>query len=94
LSFYDTEAQRMTMRTSRTTTGIAGIESHLSEIRVPTLVLWGSGDRITPVSNGERLAREIPGARLEVVKEAWHMPWLNQPAETAQRILGFLDAAF
>lgn len=84
------EAQRATMRTSRTTTGIADIESHLSEIHVPTLVLWGAGDTIAPLPNGERLAREIPGAQLVVVPEAWHMPWLNQPETTAKAILEFV----
>lgn len=85
------EAHRATMHTSRSTTGIADLESHLAELRTPTLVVWGADDRITPVSNGERLAREIPGAKLVVVKDAWHMPWLNQPAETAKSILAFLD---
>jgi pimeloyl-ACP methyl ester carboxylesterase len=84
------EAHRATIHTSRSTTGIADLEAHLAEVRTPTLVLWGAGDRISPVANGERLAREIPGARLEVVREAWHMPWLNQPDETARRILAFL----
>jgi pimeloyl-ACP methyl ester carboxylesterase len=85
------ESQRATMRTSRSTPGIADLEAHLGEVRTPTLILWGSGDRITPVSNGERLAREIPGAKLVVVKDAWHMPWLNQPAETARAILAFTE---
>ncbi|MDG9720664.1 alpha/beta hydrolase [Streptomyces sp. DH24] len=42
----------------------------LPEIKVPTLVVHGRRDRFFPVGNGEALAREIPGARLLVLKEA------------------------
>ncbi|MEU6083464.1 alpha/beta hydrolase [Streptomyces sp. NPDC047108] len=42
----------------------------LPEIEVPTLVVHGHRDRFFPVGNGEAIAREIPGARLLVLKEA------------------------
>ncbi len=42
----------------------------LSEIAVPTLVVHGRRDPFFPVGNGEAIAREIPGARLLVLKEA------------------------
>lgn len=42
----------------------------LSEIEVPALVVHGRRDRFFPVGNGEAIAREIPGARLLVLKEA------------------------
>lgn len=42
----------------------------LPEIEVPTLVVHGRRDRFFPVGNGEAIAREIPGARLLVLKEA------------------------
>ncbi|PJE97326.1 alpha/beta hydrolase [Streptomyces carminius] len=42
----------------------------LPGIGVPTLVVHGRRDRFFPVGNGEALAREIPGARLLVLKEA------------------------
>jgi pimeloyl-ACP methyl ester carboxylesterase len=42
----------------------------LPEIDVPTLVVHGHRNRFFPVGNGEALAREIPGARLLVLKEA------------------------
>jgi hypothetical protein len=38
---------------------------------VPTLVVHGRRDRFFPVGNGEALAREIPGARLLVLDQAW-----------------------
>ncbi|MEV0173255.1 alpha/beta hydrolase [Streptomyces sp. NPDC050803] len=42
----------------------------LPEIKVPTLVVHGRRDRFFPVGNGEAITREIPGARLLVLKEA------------------------
>jgi pimeloyl-ACP methyl ester carboxylesterase len=39
-------------------------------VEVPTLVVHGRRDRFFPVGNGEAIAREIPGARLLVLKEA------------------------
>src|SRR5262245_57162359 len=42
----------------------------LPEIEVPTLVVHGRRDPFFPVGNGEAIAREIPGARLLVLREA------------------------
>lgn len=42
----------------------------LPEIDIPTLVVHGSRDSFFPVGNGEAIAREIPGARLLILKEA------------------------
>jgi pimeloyl-ACP methyl ester carboxylesterase len=42
----------------------------LPEIEVPTLVVHGRHDRFFPVGNGEAIAREIPRARLLVLKDA------------------------
>ncbi|HJZ03788.1 MAG TPA: alpha/beta hydrolase, partial [Streptosporangiaceae bacterium] len=42
----------------------------LPEIEVPTLVVHGRRNRFFPVGNGEAIAREIPGARLLILKEA------------------------
>lgn len=42
----------------------------LPDITVPTLVVHGRRDPFFPLGNGEAIAREIPGARLLVLKEA------------------------
>ncbi len=79
------------MQTSRATDGMAAIEAQLGRIDSRTLVLWGALDQLLPLSTGERLAREMPNARLAVVEDAWHMPWLEAPEETAKPLLAFLD---
>jgi 3-oxoadipate enol-lactonase len=45
----------------------------LREIRVPTLVVCGAEDVITPLAEAEALARGIKGSRLEVIPEAGHL---------------------
>lgn len=62
-----------------------GLLSRLSA--VPTLVVVGEDDPITPPATARDLANAIPGARLEVVSGAAHLPPLEQPKATA-RLLG------
>jgi pimeloyl-ACP methyl ester carboxylesterase len=50
----------------------------LAAIRVPTLVVAGADDRITPVEQSEELAKGIPGAKLQVVAQAGHQVPLEQ----------------
>ncbi len=45
----------------------------LSRVGAPTLIAWGRGDRVSPVDQGRRLARELRGARFEVL-ECGHSP--------------------
>lgn len=62
-------------------------------IAAPTLVLWGVHDPWQTIADGERLAREIPTARLERLENASH--WLQQdaPEAFAREILSFLRVA-
>jgi pimeloyl-ACP methyl ester carboxylesterase len=63
----------------------------LEAIRAPTLVVWGSHDRLLPRSYGRRLAARIPGARYTELAEAGHSPQWEQPAEFVQAVQGFLN---
>jgi pimeloyl-ACP methyl ester carboxylesterase len=51
----------------------------LSQIAVPTLVLAGGLDRITPPRYGRAVANAIPGARFEVLAEEAHQPFKEVP---------------
>ena len=63
----------------------------LPTVGVPTLVLGGEDDRISPPSVMEAMAAAIPGARYEGVPAAGHLAPLEQPL-AATRILGeFLE---
>ncbi len=77
------------LNTNHTT---ALIDRH-QDISAPTLVLWGVHDPWQKITDGERLAHEIPGAQLERIENASH--WLQQdtPEQFAESILGFMSLA-
>ncbi|MGH6977748.1 MAG: alpha/beta fold hydrolase, partial [Brevundimonas sp.] len=52
---------------------------HLVGIAVPTLVLVGDQDGVTPPDRAAEMATAIPGARLEIVAGAGHLSTLEQP---------------
>jgi len=60
--------------------------------RQPTLLLWGAQDRLplhTPAYARELQAR-VPGARLELVDDAGHLPQVEQPERVAEAMLAFM----
>jgi pimeloyl-ACP methyl ester carboxylesterase len=52
----------------------------LKTIGVPTLVLVGEEDTLTPPAEAERIAAGIAGSRLEVIPSAGHLANLENPA--------------
>ncbi len=50
--------------------------------------MWGEHDRVVPRECGERYAREIAGARLEVVAGSGHAVDIEQPARLAALVRG------
>jgi len=63
----------------------------LGSITVPTIVIVGDKDEPF-VAPCEYMAKKIPGARLEVVKDAGHSSNLDQPDAFNRVFVGFLDA--
>jgi pimeloyl-ACP methyl ester carboxylesterase len=64
----------------------------LHTITVPTLVVWGDSDRIVTPAYGRALADAIPGARFAEIRDAGHLPQLEQPAATYTVLDTFLAA--
>ena len=62
----------------------------LGHIRVPTLVLTGTADRIVPAGNSRILAEGIAGAELIEFPGAGHGFLVECSAETNRAVLGFL----
>jgi pimeloyl-ACP methyl ester carboxylesterase len=52
----------------------------LAQIQVPTLVVVGAQDAVTPPSDAEAMQKEIAGSSLVVVPDAGHMVPLERPA--------------
>jgi pimeloyl-ACP methyl ester carboxylesterase len=95
-----------TIMNTATATGVAGAlrgmairpdrRADLAHIKVPTLVLVGEDDVISPPDEARELAGAIPNARLAVIPEAGHMaPWENAPEANAAifRFLQSIDGA-
>ncbi len=64
----------------------------VSRIAVPTLILCGEADRMTPVKYSQALHEQIAGSQLVVVPGAGHMVMLEQPAAVARAAAGFLSS--
>lgn len=62
----------------------------LASIGVPTLVLVGEEDEVTPLAEAQRLATAIPSARLEQIPSAGHLACLEQPQAFNRALWRFL----
>jgi pimeloyl-ACP methyl ester carboxylesterase len=62
------------------------------ELVMPSLVLWGDADRVTPLAQGEHLAGVLPNARLEVMPGIGHIPHLEDATRFNELLLGYLSA--
>ncbi|MCX7308753.1 MAG: alpha/beta fold hydrolase [Afipia sp.] len=67
------------------------LRPYLKSILIPTLVIVGDEDVITPPSESKLLAKGIQGARLEIIKQAGHFPMLEQPAMFNRILRDFLE---
>ncbi len=61
-------------------------------IAVPTLVICGAEDKMTPPALSQAIAEKIPGARLALVEGAGHMVMLEDPVAFNSALAGFLSA--
>jgi pimeloyl-ACP methyl ester carboxylesterase len=70
------------------------VMDRLDEINVPTLVICGTEDQLTPLKYSRFLAESIPDARMVSVESAGHMVMIEQPGEVAQAVKEFMDEVF
>jgi pimeloyl-ACP methyl ester carboxylesterase len=63
----------------------------VERIGVPVLVIHGDADRVVPLSNGQLLARRIPGAELAVLAGRGHVAHLESPEEFNALVETFLE---
>ncbi|HET7876162.1 MAG TPA: alpha/beta hydrolase [Methylomirabilota bacterium] len=66
------------------------VMTRVGAITLPTLVLVGEDDQLTPVKYAEFLAGAIPGARLVKIPRAGHYVMLEQPDEVNHAVRQFL----
>lgn len=66
------------------------LTAQITQIRVPTLVIYGEEDTLTPPPVVRRVAEQIPGAQLVAVPGAGHMIPVEKPAEFFAALEAFL----
>ena len=64
---------------------------HLSEVNVPTLILWGTADKVLHVDNADLFQHKIPHSRKVIMNDVGHVPMVERPSETAAHFLEFLS---
>lgn len=68
------------------------LSDELRSIEVPTCLIWGKNDTITPPMVAEEFKKLLPNSELHYIDECGHAPMMEQPAEF-NKILGTFLAA-
>jgi pimeloyl-ACP methyl ester carboxylesterase len=70
--------------------GISAVDREMSQrlgsIDAPASVVWGRRDRVLPLDTGRALAKQIPGATLDVIDDGYHFTPEETPRQVADAI--------
>lgn len=66
------------------------LESLYSQIKIPTLIIWGKEDRIIPVDHAYQFHREIKTSQLVILEKVGHVPQEESPDEFNRIIIDFV----
>jgi 2-hydroxy-6-oxonona-2,4-dienedioate hydrolase len=66
-------------------------EDLLGRITTPTYYFWGADDPFGGLDVARQLVASMPAAELEMVPDAGHLPWLDDPARAAVAVASFLQ---
>ncbi|NIH85373.1 alpha/beta fold hydrolase [Amycolatopsis granulosa] len=72
--------------------GAASLWRVAPNVRVPTLVVWGTEDKVISVRRAARTAKVIPRARLLVLPRTGHVAQMERPVVVAKAVLGMWEA--
>jgi pimeloyl-ACP methyl ester carboxylesterase len=67
------------------------LKGRLHRIRIPTLVLWGTADRLAGEAYGRAFCTALPGGGFETIAGAGHFPHIERPKAFAARALAFAN---
>ena len=62
----------------------------LGSVQAPALVVWGDDDRVVPQSAGKLYAKQLPNAKLEIVKNCGHCVDMERPDALAKLVTSFV----
>lgn len=67
------------------------IEDELSKIKVPTLIIWGKEDFVTPLAGGKKMNASIENSKMVIFENCGHLPAEEMPQKTVEEILKFTE---
>ncbi len=70
------------------------LAARVHEIEVPTMVFWGELDALFDVSNAHHLHDALPKSGLQILPEAGHLSWSDQPEMFAAMVLDWVDEGY
>ncbi|MCS6886428.1 MAG: alpha/beta hydrolase [Acidobacteriota bacterium] len=65
------------------------LEREMSQIRQPTLIIWGEEDHLLPVRNGAHIHLTIEGSEFIVIPECGHVPQEERPQDFVSLVVDF-----
>lgn len=69
---------------------VAGQESNIKNLNLPTLILWGSRDNLIPVDSAHRFASDIKGSHLVLFDDLGHVPQEENAQKTVDVFKAFV----
>ena len=69
------------------------VDGKLGAIKVPTLIVWGREDALTPLAEGKMLSTEIAGSEMVILDHCGHIPQFECAKPFNDTLLKFLGAA-
>jgi pimeloyl-ACP methyl ester carboxylesterase len=75
---------------ARTATPYVDRTALLHDLHLPTLILWGAKDRLIPVSQAQRFAADIAGAKLHIYEDLGHVPMEEDGARSVADVQAFM----
>ena len=66
--------------------------SHLGELKLPVLILWGREDKIVSVHSADVFKAALPQAELKIYDQCGHLPMEEKPDQSAADLLAFIGA--
>ena len=67
-------------------------EDRFGNLRIPTLILAGSDDRIVPGENAQSLHKLIAGSQLMMINDTGHHPHMEHPEVFNQAVIQFIQS--
>ncbi|PEB53033.1 alpha/beta hydrolase [Bacillus pseudomycoides] len=90
-NFVDVNYALTTFNISDEHNGVVLGNGHIHRLQVPTLVVQGDRDYVVPQVVGEELANHLPNAKLAILEDCGHSPFIDCLDEFTQHVTNWLE---